>query len=372
LQADNSVLVNFPNVGNSVAVPLSLLVPGVNDLKIVSYEVVNGIAHTVELPFSVNVSKLQVSGVSFVQPSGVSLTTNRDVFVNWSELGDGFIPPTYAVTLFNGTNTTVYYDVGVGFLYNLSASELGGQIVYVDGTDGVANVSLVGSPFAVSLVPNITGLCGIVYPNEADAPSVAVVNATFVVDSAFPISSAVSSGGLSSAGLCTNVSYNGITTFTCPYVLHYYQSAGSYPALLNITAGSHNVAYSAVCSVGQLLASHRVTLSLSFDPVSLPRPIPASGPLVVRNTGNVPFNLSLTAFDLSGSGSYGAVLPASAFKVGRSLPLSVWMADGVTKDVNVSVLPSLNATGLVYFWLANAGASDSYATTTPWSLQVVG
>jgi hypothetical protein len=293
------------------------------------------------------------------------------VLFNWTAATGAFSGPTYTVKLYNGTNTTIFTGSAVGVLYNLSAKNVNGQIVYVNVDDGVVQVTSQGLPFATNLTAVINGTCtvGVKYPNEDNLPSVATVNATYVVVSAEPIVSTISTSFLP-VGPCTNVSVGDTTTFTCVYYVYVNQSAGSYPVSLYVTTtGSvFNVTY---CAVGELLASQRVTNVVNF-PAAVPGASNVQGdqPVIFRNTGNVPLNLSMTSHDLQ-SVQGGHVLSAAWFKAGLTLIGGTQMQDAVTKDLNVQTPADRNSS--VYLWLSmpsNAVAAEYYSPT-PWQLIAV-
>jgi hypothetical protein len=125
--------------------------------------------------------------------------------------------------------------------------------------------------------------------------------------------------------------------------------------------------------VGQLLASQRVTNVVNF-PTAAPGVANASGdnPVVMRNTGNVVLSLAVTAYDVQGRTNASNVLHGSAFNAGASLPSSVQLQSGVSR--NVSQTLGLGSNTSTYLWLSmpSNALPDQYYAPTPWQITASG
>jgi hypothetical protein len=157
--------------------------------------------------------------------------------------------------------------------------------------------------------------------------------------------------------------------FTCNMPIEYFTPAGAYDDNLNVTDGGIFVALniSGQCVVGELLASKRIGDVVNFPNVG-PGSVNISGdkPIILRNTGNVKLNLSMTGYDLQSD--VNTTLPATSFNAGAVLGGAVQLQNAIQKNLNMQVLAVNNSNGSVFMWLTMNAPIGSYHTVTPWQL----
>jgi hypothetical protein len=284
----------------------------------------------------------------------------------------------------NGTNVTIATGMsGTSMLYNVTQQVTNGK-VYVLTYDGVAGplVAQNAVPFQMDLSPQFGALsCADTLPNELDMPGQAQmpVNVSVVAPLGFSNASGILSlqKGLdeSTSWNCTVVQTN-VTNgkFVCFVPMRYFFGAGMYDlnATFTTSPGYELEIFSAgACEYLELLASQRTTAVVSF-PTAAPGIANASGnvPVVMRNTANGPFQLYLTAYDLTGRTTPSMKLAASTFRAGKNLSTSVQLVNGTMKNVSILVAPAENAQGNVSLWVSMpvGQALQEYYTTTPWVL----
>ena len=96
----------------------------------------------------------------------------------------------------------------------------------------------------------------------------------------------------------------------------------------------------------------------------------SDNPIVIRNTGNVDFDVFLTGSDLIGRSSPAVTLSADRFKAGASLGTSVALEDGVQKDLSITVASANGAEEDVWFWLSMPSSQllQDYYAPTAWAV----
>jgi hypothetical protein len=277
--------------------------------------------------------------------------------------------------------------MGVNTTQNTSATSVLSSFVddgvvkyFITAYDDVVSMSDEGN-FTVNFTVTFqSAVCGQTIPNERDLPTQAQVPVNVTVHSPlgfdeYSANLTLSLGATSSnSGNCLVLTINATTgKFECFVPLHYWYAAGDYDLNGTFTAmnRSVNVSIADMCEYVELLASQRTTAVVSF-PSAAPGVVNASGntPVVMRNTGNAPFQLYLTGYDLTGRTTPAVKLSASAFRAGKNLSSSVQLANATVKNVSINVLPAENAQGNVSLWVSMpVGQSlQEYYTTTPWVL----
>jgi hypothetical protein len=127
--------------------------------------------------------------------------------------------------------------------------------------------------------------------------------------------------------------------------------------------------------VAQLLASKRTVNSVYF-PSAAPGVVNAESnvPVGMRNTGNMPFNLSMKAQNLIGRSVPSTILNANAFKVGTSLSYALAMVTNTSVPLNVFVDNEQDARTDLKIWLSmpNGQLVQEYYTPVPWQAEVNG
>jgi hypothetical protein len=115
------------------------------------------------------------------------------------------------------------------------------------------------------------------------------------------------------------------------------------------------------------MASQRIGDVINF-PTALPGVQNASGdqPVVLKNTGNVVLNVSLTGYNLS-SRVGGHTLGANVFRAGQNLSSSTQLSHGVATSMGQVGLQSNETINLWLTMPLNAAVAEYYAVT-PWSL----
>ena len=321
---------------------------------------------------------------SNVQPSGTTIYTTTLPF-NWTASSGGLGAVVYdLVWNVNGTNVSVPGVSGVNWSVSNSQETVNG-LAYVRARDSYVNTSYVvnAAPFSVVLSPDMSAVvcAALTYPNEDDLPSAVNLPVNFSVFAPLGFSSPVVSvrlqlGGQVLNGTCGYAQPDSThRNYACNVSMRYWFAADDYDLNVTFVDGVKNdsVYLSGECTYGALVASKRTTSSIGF-PDAGPNIVnsPADVPVVVRNTGNVPLDLFVTGYDLSGRSSPAVKLLASRFKAGASLGSSEELSHGVQKDVSMTVNPSQGAQASILFWLsmpADQLLQDYYAAT-PW--QVVG
>jgi hypothetical protein len=94
----------------------------------------------------------------------------------------------------------------------------------------------------------------------------------------------------------------------------------------------------------------------------------SDSPIIITNTGNVLFNLSMTAYSLRGKLD-NSTLGAQFFKAGSSLGSAKTLAHNTTTSLNVSLAPPNNVS--LSLWLSMPLAAVPQIFYTPTSWQVV-
>jgi len=167
-----------------------------------------------------------------------------------------------------------------------------------------------------------------------------------------------------------------LSLFVCNVTRKYWKAPGFYDFSANATDGLVNasITQSGACEYGELFASQRVGNATSC-PNAAPGVANSAcvGSLVMRNTGNVPVNVSMRAYDIPGVTYPSTFLPASAVKSGTSLGSASSLTNGTTLLVT-NLLPAQSANATLSFWVSMSSGqqSQAYLTTTPWQTVVTG
>lgn len=304
----------------------------------------------------------------------------------------GYTPVNVSWSAASGGAGTVNYEVTRSFLgANISQNTTGTSALYNFSSDGFAEFEIVAFDDFVSVsdtgnfTVNFTvtfqsAVCGQTLPNELDLPGQAQVpvNVTVVSPLGFDSYSAnvtLSLGAtVSTSQNCSVLTLNATTgKFVCFVPLHYWYAAGDYDmnGTFTVENKSANVSIADMCEFVELMASQRTTAVVSF-PSAAPGVANASGntPVVMLNTGNAPFNLYLTGYDLTGRTTPASELLASTFRAGKNLSSSVLLQDGVMKNVSIAVAPAQGAQGNVSLWVSMPAGQplQEYYSQTPWVL----
>lgn len=334
---------------------------------------------------ALNVSKL--TSVTNVQPSGTTVSTQL-FNTTWTAAQDGVGTLVYDVLLeIAGANVSVVNDT------SLTTQEVDNLVedtarMWVRSKDDYFTTEYVASaaPFTVNFVQNLTDVVctALTFPNELNAPSIAKIPVNFTVTKEGGLSSPAVNVSLTLSGstfyldTCTESVVSGSESdFNCTVPMQFYYEPGLYSINVTVVDNGDTVTQieSGVCEYGSLVASQRQVDTITF---------PGAGPgidnimgdpnLSIRNTGNVQFNLSLTAYDLEGRTVPTDELLASYFEAGQSLPFAVQLTDGVNKDLNMSVTNGASEVGQIGLWLSMPSDANpqEYFTPTAWQLVATG
>jgi len=317
--------------------------------------------------------------VGGVVPSNVVLTSSRNVNISWSPATGNSSVTMYNVTLFNGANVSVVSTGQTSVLYNLTPVDFDGYVVYVTAYDADEQVTRQGQAFNVTLPVAVSAVCpSLTYPNEENLPSVASIQVNVSTTSELSVTSVLTrlhAGTVNLSVNCTlSSSFSTQKNYTCVFPMQYYYAVATYVVDANATTTTTKVGQgSTTCDYGALLASKRSANAISF-PSAAPGVInAASSPtIIVRNTGNVPFNITTTGYNLAGRSTPAVVLAASDFVAGVTLPSSVALQHAVQKVVSQNVNGSINTS--VYYWVSMPSNQlvQEYFSATPWDLTVTG
>jgi hypothetical protein len=165
------------------------------------------------------------------------------------------------------------------------------------------------------------------------------------------------------------------STATCNVSMQYYYPAGLYDLNVSIYDGLNSVTKyrfnSSRCEYYELLASETSSSALTFSAAS-----PGSGnttadfPIVINNTGNMQFNVTLVSSNLVGR-TVGNTLLASYFKVGTtpSYASATQLQEG---SVNTSLSIMTSNYGTLYFFvdIPRDVYPQAYYALTPWLIQI--
>jgi hypothetical protein len=334
----------------------------------------------VDVAATVNVTTSRLTFPMNIQPGGVVLTSSRNVDVSWDAATGGVVAPTYTVVLSNGTNTTIATTGDAQFFYNLSRQSVTDAYVVVSATDGYVVTENQGLPFNVSLGIAIEDLAcpAITLPNELDLPVPATMNVAFNVTTEIEGVYVVEALLNASVMTCNATGVvEDTTSYVCTVPMNFYTPAGMYEGIVNVTLGMQSTTGSTgvVCEYAQLVASQRLTNLIRF-PAAAPGVVDAPGdvPIVVRNTGNVPLELSVTAQNLAGRVNPAYVLSAGVFKAGAVLGSAVTMQDATPVSVNMTVSVGASSFQNVSLWVSMplSQVSQEYYTPVPWQLVASG
>jgi hypothetical protein len=275
----------------------------------------------------------------------------------------------------NGTEIggNYYRSQGVNIGYSETCAD-GNQDGFCDTTTpwGDALALTMTAPPQISNI-----VCSSVDPVANDNPAPANMQVNFTI---------YDKQGFVGSTVLQNVSYNAlVVNGTCGYVetdsthrnyscnntMHYWYDSGMYTARINYTDAIYSVNATApsTCGYSALIDFKYIPTRVMF-PGAAPGVLntPADAALLLVNDGNVARAVSIIAHDLHGVSSPGNKIVASAFKAGLNLTSAVSLADGIEKDLNITVSPGQNVS--VWLWLSMPGTTviQSYVTTAPWQL----
>jgi hypothetical protein len=240
-------------------------------------------------------------------------------------------------------------------------------------------------PVALS-APTAQGItvlsCPSVFPNEDNLPSAAKFNLSFSVLNFGEFATATIDNKLKIPGLtvngdettCSFTEHSSINrTYECNVTMNYWYDAGDYDANITFTEGvdTYNVEEVDFCTYGQLLASAKTLSAIAFsDAAPGITDSQSDSAVTVRNTGNVDFDLFLTAYDLEGRSTPSIKLPASTFKAGASLGTAVTLANSVSSDLSMTIEADNGAEDDIWFWLSmpTTQAIQDYYAPTAWTV----
>jgi hypothetical protein len=326
------------------------------------------------------VTKLAAGVVT--EPSGVVLTTRYNQSFNWTAATNGLAAANYTVKYeVSGVNTTVTVaNPNTTLVYTFPAQNIIGGVVHVAATDGYVTDDVSGAAFNLTLIAQLYDLActDLVYPNEDDLPNVPLmeVNFTSYLERSVSTTPAVN---MSKSALkysttnCTEVTSVGdVKTWACVVPIHYWYASGNHTATPFWEGGQNGTS---VCGVAQLLASKRTVDSVYF-PSAAPGVVNTSSnvPVGMRNTGNMPFNLSMKAQNLIGRTVPSTVLNANAFRAGATLSYAQQMQSNTSVPLGITVANAQDARSDVWIWLSmpNGQLVQEYYTPLPWQAEVNG
>lgn len=238
--------------------------------------------------------------------------------------------------------------------------------------------------FAIDFDPKMENeVCAaLTYPNEDDLPQPAEIPVNFTVFA--PL-------GFNNTAIEVNLTFNNITTtvnepgcsyvnvssqrrnYSCNLTMNYWYDAGDYSLVVDYTTGVNRgiETASGLCTYGQLVAFERETDIVTF-PDAGPGVVDSQGdrPVTMRNTGNAPLDLKLTAYDLVGQQNPAETLAAENFKAGLNLTGAVMLEHGVQKNLSASVQNAEGAEESILLWLSmpsDQSIQDYYADTS-WTI----
>jgi len=300
-----------------------------------------------------------------VSPSGTTLYTTS-IPVSWGASANGLGSVVYDVVKnINGTNETVQIGVGGANTTFSETRETANGLVYVRARDSYVNTTYVqnAAPFQIVLNPDIQNqLCpGTIDPNADDLPAVATGSVTFSVFAPLGFSSPtvvarVTKNSVTSTASCSYVAIDGQhRNYTCTAPVRYFYESGAWSVYVNYTDGAKSVqeTSSGICTVGQTMSVVRNVDSVTFPSASPGvANAPANTPIVMRNAGNVPVDLSMHGYDLVGRQSPGIIISAGSFKAGSSLGNAVPMVNNNDTDLSMTLDPGEGSSVNVYMWLS--------------------
>jgi Concanavalin A-like lectin/glucanases superfamily len=253
------------------------------------------------------------------------------------------------------------------------------SVVPSDGDDNGTRFNT-GAFYAVlgPLLSDVT--CNaLTYPVEYDEPSPAViqVNFTVLVPQTFVTESSTVTLSLDGDYYAAACGYSVVSSserdYICNVTMHYWYGAGDYDR--NVTYVNDGLTAvdlgSAACTYGQLVASQRMTNTVGFsDAAPGLEDVQSDNAVVILNTGNVPINLSMVAYNLSGVKLPSAELDAADFKVGSTLGTSVQLQHGVEKNLSITISPGDESDADVWLWLSMPSDQvlQDYVTITSWQV----
>jgi hypothetical protein len=177
-------------------------------------------------------------------------------------------------------------------------------------------------------------------------------------------------------GICSMINTSIDTSaVTCNVSMQYYYPAGLYDLNVSIYDGFSAVTKyrfnASRCEYYQLLASEMSESSIIFSSAS-----PGSGnttadfPVLINNTGNTPFNVTLVSSNLVGRTSSNILL-ASYFRVGTT-PSYATATQLQAGAVNTSLSVLTNNYGTLYFFvdIPRDIYPQAYYADTPWLIQI--
>lgn len=211
----------------------------------------------------------------------------------------------------------------------------------VYGSNVSASIELEG------VLPSIgTISCDDVRPHPEDKPSPAV----FVVEVPVEHAELVSAGVRGYEMYCVSSGNN----VRCERNMSYWEPPGK----LNVTIWAENARGTArqgteVCRAEEIQSMKKITNAIAFK---------GAGPgisnirsekrIYVRNTGNVPIDIMVHAFDALGVVYEEEVLEARFFKAGLDLEDAVRLQDDTTVDIDVRLNPGKDAEVGFWVWLS--------------------
>lgn len=220
----------------------------------------------------------------------------------------------------------------------------------------------------------------VTYPNENDDPSAAVMELNFSVWDPYEVwNNVVNMTDGSTVKVPTGCDYvvqdSTHRNYTCNFSVNYYNPYGDWDVHVlsdnSITPDSE----STVCTIGQLIASQVDTDVITFSDAGPGLvDVRADQDVIVRNTGNSPVDLYMTAYDLKGSQNPSELLLASNFKAGGALGSAVQLANATQKDVNIGVAVGEGSAGNIGLWLSipSDARIQDYVSVDSWKVVATG
>jgi hypothetical protein len=338
---------------------------------------------------SASVSEINLDAITLpsnVQPSGVTLFV-PDVNVSWTPSVNATGPICYNVTTdWNGTNTTIFATCSDPSVIVTMGETANGR-AYVTAYDTYLILPAVGNalPFQIVLNANITSsVCAaLTYPNEADQPSQAIVPVNFTVWSPTGFVSPtvwvnLTYGSVTRMGVCAYVVVNATTrAYSCNVSMRYFDTPANYTLAINFSDNGRSVqsVSSGACGYGSLISSIVPSGSVGF-PGAGPglNNVTSDAPMVVYNTGNMPLNISMLGYDLSGQNSPGNKLAASYVRAGPTLGASFAMQNATLVNLSMTVSPGEGANSEVWMWVSMPSTLilQNYVSVLPWQISASG
>ena len=279
----------------------------------------------------------------------------------------------FAETAGSGSSTS--YD---GYF---SLSDFGGVATGESFSDGLLNAIIQQITYDGLNVSTIA--CSpLVYPNENNQPETAVIQVNYTVVDDRGIANESQSthlelGSNEFPAVCTTTGGSLTRDYVCNVSMQFHYAPGAYDVIVNYTSNNDTVIATLPnsCTYGELVASQRQTSNVGFsDAAPGFSNVRSDEPVILRNTGNVALNLSMTAYHLNGVSTPAVKLLASYFKAGTVLGSAQTLTHDASVDLGVQLTPGASSEEDIYIWLSMPStiAAQDYTTSQSWVVEASG